>query len=322
MHSELKGDIRSVNAAHEMNQPSKEIDTQPVSRLGLPHHFREKVLILSILLHILFFLSWENATLLGIFNTVPTPAVQSEPIVLDLQPPPSEKPKRVIESPPDAEIPQAPQKADFLSDRNAKARNPETDSSKPLSDEPFNRGDIETHSQPPSPEPSPQNPAPTEPKPKTYKNLLNTDTIVRDHFQKQLQEQQQPNPSERERRGISHQQLANRVEDMGGLSFNTYNWDFAPYMLRLKALIEKNIYPPHAFTHLGMISGVTLLRFKIYPNGELRDLEVLDYKGHKTLMETSASAVQISAPFPDLPRNFPEPYLEVTGKFIYIIRHQ
>jgi hypothetical protein len=285
---------------------------------ALPSHFREKILFLSILLHLLFFVVWENSSRLGLFSVTPPPTPVAEPIVLDLQQPPPAPPKRVIESPPDAEIPQPPEKADFLSDRNARARNEKADLSKPVTEDPFNPGDLETHSLPPSPKPAPPAPPVSEPEPKPKPDLLNTDNYVRENFRKQMQEQAQT--SERERMGIAHQHLTNRVKDMGGLAFNTYNWDFAPYMLRLKAIIEQNIHPPHAFSHLGIISGVTLLRFKIFPDGTLRDLEILDFTGHKTLMETSASAVQISAPFPDLPRDFPEPYLEVTGKFLYLIK--
>jgi hypothetical protein len=71
-----------------------------------------------------------------------------------------------------------------------------------------------------------------------------------------------------------------------------------------------------------MISGETLLRFKIYPNGQLRDLEILGYEGHESLMRTSSNAVEASAPFPKLPSDFPEPYLEVTGKFMYLIHRE
>ena len=104
------------------------------------------------------------------------------------------------------------------------------------------------------------------------------------------------------------------------MSFNTYEWHFAPYMLALKKKIQGNIFPPAAFTRLGLISGETLLRFRIYPNGELSHLEVLEYNGHDTLKETSVKAVEISAPFVPLPQNFPKAYLEVTGSFSYFVR--
>jgi outer membrane biosynthesis protein TonB len=118
---------------------------------------------------------------------------------------------------------------------------------------------------------------------------------------------------------VEHDNQESRALDSGGLSFNTYNWNFAPYMLELKRRIQRNIHPPAAFMYLGLISGETLVRFKIYPNGQMQDFQVLDYRGHKSLMITSVNAVEVSAPFPLLPPDFPEPYLEVTGKFIYFV---
>ena len=76
---------------------------------------------------------------------------------------------------------------------------------------------------------------------------------------------------------VPHRQLAARAAESGGLSFNTYDWDFAPYMLALKERISRNIFPPLAFSQLGMIDGDTMLRFKIYPDGRLADLELLAY---------------------------------------------
>ena len=122
--------------------------------------------------------------------------------------------------------------------------------------------------------------------------------------------------------GVQHDHRDSQVPDSGGLSFNTYNWDFAPYMLELKERISRNIFPPLAFSQLGMIDGDTLLRFKIYPNGELRDLELLAYQGHRSLMETSTLAIKVSAPFRKLPGDFPEPYLEVTAKFSFLIKNK
>ncbi len=110
------------------------------------------------------------------------------------------------------------------------------------------------------------------------------------------------------------------VDKLGGLAFNTYEWDFAPYMLYLKKRIQQHIFPPPAFTKLGLIQGHTLLRFRIYPDGHLGDVTLLSYKGHKSLMETSLNAVNISAPFKPLPRDFPKDFLEVTGSFWYIVK--
>jgi len=112
-----------------------------------------------------------------------------------------------------------------------------------------------------------------------------------------------------------------RSPALGNFSLNTYEWDFAPYMLWLKKRVQSNIYPPPAFTHMGMISGTTNLRFRIYLDGTLRTLELLSYKGHDSLMRTSVRAIELSAPFRKLPEDFPEPYLEITAKFEYIVLH-
>jgi hypothetical protein len=114
-----------------------------------------------------------------------------------------------------------------------------------------------------------------------------------------------------------YDQRTSSVNDLGGLSFNTYAWDFAPYLLELKNRIQKNVYPPPAFTHLGF-GGRNIVRFRIYPDGRLEALQVLGFEGEQALVETSKKAIQLSAPFRPLPKTFPEEYLEVTGSFVYM----
>lgn len=103
----------------------------------------------------------------------------------------------------------------------------------------------------------------------------------------------------------------------GDLSFNTYEWDFAPYMLRLKERIEAHMFPPAAFSLYGLIDGKNVVRFRIGRDGTLLGMEVLGYEGSKVLVETSTKAVELSNPFLPLPLSFPEQYLEVTGQFRY-----
>jgi outer membrane biosynthesis protein TonB len=114
-------------------------------------------------------------------------------------------------------------------------------------------------------------------------------------------------------------QRQTRAPQLGSFSLDTYEWNFAPYMLWLKQRVQGNIYPPPAFTHMGLISGQTLLRFKIHRDGSLRDLELLNYRGHKSLMETSMRAIELSVPLQKLPPDFPKDYLEVTAQFDYTI---
>ncbi len=105
----------------------------------------------------------------------------------------------------------------------------------------------------------------------------------------------------------------------GGISFNTYNWEFAPYLLDLKHRIQKNISPPAAFTRLGL-GGENIIRFRIQPDGRLDDIEVLGKHGEQALIETSRMAIKLSAPFPPLPKDFPEDFLQVTVHFVYYIQ--
>lgn len=108
------------------------------------------------------------------------------------------------------------------------------------------------------------------------------------------------------------------AQNQGGITFNTYNWDFAPYLLYLKKRIQGNIYPPASFTRLGF-SGENIISFRIYPNGRMADPGVRGFTGSEALVHTSVKAVEMSAPFKPLPDNFPEEYLLVTAKFTYYL---
>jgi TonB family protein len=121
-------------------------------------------------------------------------------------------------------------------------------------------------------------------------------------------------------RPVSFRNLLSDVGRTGGLSFNTYEWDFAPYMLAMKRAIESHLFPPYAFTHMGLVSGTNVVRFTVMPDGRLRSLEVLGSDAHISLDRTSVRAIETSVPFLPLPRDFPEEYLEVTARFSYLVR--
>lgn len=290
---------------------------------------RKRIVLASILLHILFLALWEASEILNLFSDeLLSKNVLPEPLVLEFNQPKIEPslPREVIETPEDAKVVEKQEKANFLSDKNALARNPETNPNLNIG-ESFSRGDFNSHELPKqegprgktldtpkhenkTPEEKAEEPEDKPGESDKYANLI----------QPPLREPQLPFGIQEQLPSVTHDNQATRAEDMGGLSFNTYDWNFAPYMLMLKRRIQRNIFPPPAFSKLGMINGDTLLRFKIYPNGIMKDLEILNYKGHESLMVTSRNAVQTSAPFPQLPVDFPEKYLEVTGKFIYFIR--
>jgi hypothetical protein len=301
--------------------------------------YRKYLIPISILLHILLIFLWEAGIKLEIFGYKPAPQQKTavEPIVFDLQPrrPPA-RPTEVIETPADARVTDKPKDADFLSDKNALARNAEPVTSGKIGD-PYARGDLPSHDiQPPQAPPGGQpvqpgkqtTPGETKQTPDQMNKLpdLSLEKSAREIIKQFLQEQQKQAPAppggEENLPGALHDNRFSRALESGGLSFNTYDWDFAPYMLALKNRIRHNIYPPPAFTLLGLIKGVTLLRFRIYPDGRMKKLEILGYEGHKSLMQTSNTAIEISAPFPPLPENFPEPYLEVTCLFSYFVHDE
>jgi outer membrane biosynthesis protein TonB len=117
------------------------------------------------------------------------------------------------------------------------------------------------------------------------------------------------------------EQRETRSQNFGGFSLNTYNWNWAPYLLEMQEKIDRNLFPPAAFTRLGVISGETLLRFRVFADGHVEAIEVLGYEGHRALMETSVNSIKVSDPFTPLPGDFPrdKKYLEVTAKFLYLI---
>lgn len=284
---------------------------------------RRRIVLLSVLLHLLVLALWDSAVridLAALRPAAPAAAPAAAPLVFDLQPP--EPPREVIATPDDARTTPAPRKAEFLSDKNALARDQEAPPALPVTGAPFSRGDFRTHE---IPAPPPERAAAARPEPEAgageKKSAAPGPAGNEPAASPGSKPESRPGrPLRLEMPAVPHRQLEGRAGEEGGLSFNTYDWDFAPYMLTLKRRIGHNIFPPLAYTMLGMIDGDTLLRFRIYPDGRLADLELLGYRGHRSLMETSRSAITISAPFPALPADFPEPYLEVTAKFTYFVK--
>jgi hypothetical protein len=291
-------------------------------------HLRQIAIGGSIVLHILFILFWMFALHYNLFSSSIVETVVPDPIVFELANT-LEKPKSVIETPEDAEVVENQTQADFLSDKNALARNEEPNFDLPIND-PFSRGDFKFEELPTHRGPIGEQPNPNEEseKPEEKNENKNEKTSPGDYYvsASEFNRDYLTNSPKQENPGmpdasprVRYDNRDSRARDMGGLSFNTYDWNFAPYMLDLKKKVERNIFPPPAYTRLGLISGESILKFRIYPDGTMKALKLIEYNGHKTLMETSYRAIEISAPFKKLPADFPEPYLEVTAKFVYSI---
>jgi outer membrane biosynthesis protein TonB len=106
---------------------------------------------------------------------------------------------------------------------------------------------------------------------------------------------------------------------IGGISLSTTDWDFAPYLLDLKRRIKQKWIPPIAFTALGAVHGYTWVRFRIFPDGHMEDMTIIETEGHDSLHRASANAVKGAAPFHPLPADFPDKFLEIEFGFYYLL---
>lgn len=281
---------------------------------------RKYTITVSIVLHFLFLLTYKPLSSIQLFN-------QHEELTDKLNKPEKDIVFEIVETPADAKSDKPPEDTNLLSDKNSIARDQYIQKDKAIG-APYAQGDFDVKN-------INDASAGAENKPGDQ-FVMNDDAYTNQRYEKDDladQSYNQPKFSRQVLLGKSDQpkqsQQSNRprydndkfnANEIGGLTFNTYEWNFAPYMLEMKRKVERNVFPPPAFTHMGLISGETILRFKVMPNGEVTDLEVLRYNGHKSLMETSVQAITNSSPFKPLPADFPENYLEVTASFSYYIQ--
>lgn len=266
-------------------------------------------LILSLILHVLVLLFFPHLSRIELISLKPDPQeIEEKRIVFEF-----------IETP---DVPEDNniEKQNLVSDKNIAAAD-EVDAELPLENDPFSEGDIEIKEFPQiesagmrqknkSDEMVPENPE--------EESTEQSDKVVIHEEQEEQNPKMQPE-SVYLTPQPDYNNMLSEVEKAGGVSFNTYNWEFAPYMLYLKKKIQGNLNPPPGFTYLGLIHGNVLVRFIILPNGSLRDVTVLHSEAHNSLVQTSTGAITISAPFMPLPEDFPEDYLMVTSLFSYII---
>jgi TonB family protein len=109
--------------------------------------------------------------------------------------------------------------------------------------------------------------------------------------------------------------------NMGGMEIlsDTMGVDFGPYMARLKYIIEHTwwpIIPEEAMPPLSK-KGVTIIRFKIGPDGTLESMTLEGRSGTVSLDRAAWGAIKGSQPLPPLPKTFKGPFLEIRGGFLY-----
>jgi len=272
---------------------------------------RRLAILLSILFHLLLIFIFQEAERFDLLSSeVPLEKIPAEDqLVFEL----IETPDHIPEEEPIEESP-------LVSDKNTVARD-ENIEEFPDTQEPYSQGEsvFKEYEQPeiiPVPESEPQETGEKEPEESEDENI---DEDLVSYNQEELNEEDSPSNEsiEESREKQNLENLISSANEKGGVSFNTYDWDFAPYMLAMKKRIESNWHPPFAYTHLGAISGINVFRFTVLPSGKVINLDMLESNAHYSLDQSSSMAISGSSPFMPLPLNFPEETLVVTITFSY-----
>lgn len=287
-------------------------------------------LAVSVLIHLLFLAIYRPLAQVRIFpkQNIDESAEEIPPMVFEL-----------VETPDDA-IQEKPESANLLSDKNAIGRDQYQDADRPMG-EAYSEGQTQYRifagqTEPAGmfqPQAQEQRATDQQETSQDQEQITTGDAstvLVRERnqkvthkkFDRNLLAQQSVGRSATKRNftdDVNYDQRKFSADALGGVSLSTYAWDFAPYIFHMKKKIKENIYPPPAFMQMGVISGETVIKFKVWPDGNTTDITLVNYKGHKSLMETSMIAVKNATPFRPLPNNFPEEYLELTWTFIYSI---
>ncbi|MDZ7316111.1 MAG: energy transducer TonB [candidate division KSB1 bacterium] len=290
-------------------------------------------LLASLVLHFLFLMLYMP--LRGFLVPLEEAAAAAPPLVFEFAEPP--KPQELVETPEDARI-EKPQKAEFLSDKNARAQDLYAADDLPEG-LPYSEGRSEYKTFAGEPQPA----QPTAPSARSDAETASAaETSPQDAslqaeagapiFRREMSAATGRRFSRELLQGASSaasgspftdaenwNNRSSSAEALGGVSLSTYEWDFAPYIFYMKKRIRDHLYPPQAFVQMGAISGRVTLRFTLDRNGTVHNLEFINSEGHRSFIEPSMNAVRASDPFKPLPADFPDDHLELTWTFIYTV---
>jgi len=113
------------------------------------------------------------------------------------------------------------------------------------------------------------------------------------------------------------------VERFGEVSFNAQKYALGHYFKRIKDKVEGYWLPYLAFTYSGdsFKENKTVVLFRIYPSGEVKDVKVLEHRGDEVLRDFCIAAVKNTAPYDPLPESFLSMvdygYLPIVFTFMY-----
>jgi TonB family protein len=105
------------------------------------------------------------------------------------------------------------------------------------------------------------------------------------------------------------------VDNGAAMTFETQGVDWGPYARRLHGIVKRNwIIPPAA--QIGT-KGVVRIRFEITKSGQVRNLEILNESGTRSLDEAAVSAISGSDPLPPPPLPDGDEFVGVRFGFFY-----
>ncbi len=259
--------------------------------------------LLSILLHLAV---WWGVEML------PPPAVaapeEPAPPIRFVFAPESETPRQFVELPEDrAET--SPERADFLSNVDSRARNPEPTSETENLPNMEGRAEIPQLDMAPTPEEAaePVEESPTEARRgellEAYRDFKRRDPAP-------------PSPLPQEYRQEALSNADGSVSLVGDVSMNTAAWVFGDWMKDFRRKVMRVWDAPYAFD-LGMIQGWTLVELEVGRNGRLIRCDALDEDGHESLRISSLNAISSAGPYDRFPESVPEETLTLRIKMIY-----
>ena len=103
---------------------------------------------------------------------------------------------------------------------------------------------------------------------------------------------------------------------------DTMGWDYGPYVQRVVWDTEHAWWPiiPESARPPLDKQGKVMIRFKIFPDGSVKDMVLEGPSGDVALDRAAWAGITGAAPFPPIPRVFKGPFLELRFYFLYNIR--
>ncbi len=102
----------------------------------------------------------------------------------------------------------------------------------------------------------------------------------------------------------------------GGQTYelNTYQWDFAPYMLKWKNRMTDHWYKITSRINFNPFAPLGSMRIyvKVDRSGRLLDSKIIDYNCDRSFVSPAYASVLNSFPLDPLPGSFQDPFLETT----------